>query len=316
MTADVGPRTFTDPGPDGCRDYGDRMTTPPVDPRSAWDLPAPGTLPTVAALDELCTRVLAPNPSPMTLDGTNTYVLCRRGEGSAVVVDPGPEDAGHLAAVEQVLAELGASVDAIVVTHHHHDHAAAARAWSRRFATRVVASSPEVAGSDGRVVRDGDRVTAGGLQLEVVATPGHTADHVSVRTPTGGLLTGDHVLGRGTSVVAHPDGDLVAYLESLRRVTRLGPDVLYPGHGPALTEDPGAVLAYYAEHRAFRRAQVLDHLRAGPATPAEIVRTLYAGVDTRLWPAAEASTRATLHLLVAEGRAVWAGEAAPARLVT
>src|SRR5690606_15456466 len=132
-------------------------------------------------------------------------------------VDPGPDDAGHLANVERVLARIDAGVGAVVVTHHHHDHAEAARAWSQHFRAPVVAATPQVAGG-GRVVRDGDRVGCGGLDLEVVATPGHTADHLALRAPSGALLTGDHVLGRGTSVVAHPDGDLVAYLASLRRV--------------------------------------------------------------------------------------------------
>lgn len=288
--------------------------TPPVDPRSTWDLPPPGGLPTVTTLDESTTRVLAPNPSPMTLDGTNTYVLARPGSGVAVVVDPGPDDAGHLATVENVLRRCDATVGVIVVTHHHHDHAEAAAAWSRRFGASVAAATPQVAGPGGRVVRDGDHVRLGGLDLEVVATPGHTGDHVALRAPGGALLTGDHVLGRGTSVVAHPDGDLVAYLESLRRVAGLGPDALYPGHGPELTVDPGAVLTYYAEHRDFRRRQVLDRLARGAASPAELVQGIYADVDRRLWPAAEASTRATLELLVAEGRVRWPGRDAPATL--
>ena len=290
-------------------------TSPPVDPRLAWDLPAPGTMTVVAPLDELTTRVLAPNPSPMTLDGTNTYIMAVPGSGTAIVVDPGPDDAHHLATVEDVLARIDATVGVVVVTHHHHDHAEAAHAWSRRFRAPVAAATIEVAGDGGRVVGDGDRISCGGLDLDVVPTPGHTADHLAFRAPNGVLLTGDHVLGRGTSVVAHPDGDLVAYLSSLRRVADLGPDALYPGHGPALTEDPGAVLAYYARHRDFRRAQVVQQLGQGPATPAELVRRIYAEVDRRLWPAAEASTRATLRLLVAEGRARWRGDDAAATLV-
>lgn len=287
------------------------MTTspvPPLDPRSGWDLPPPGTLPTVAALDEVTTRVLAPNPSPMTLDGTNTYLLAVPGSGAAVLVDPGPDIAGHLAAVEQALVDLDAAVAAIVVTHHHHDHAEAAPAWSRHFRATVHAATRAVAGPEGRVVGDGDRISVAGLHLQVVATPGHTADHVALQAPAGALLTGDHVLGRGTSVVAHPDGDLVAYLDSLRRVSGLGPDALYPGHGPALTEDPAAVLDYYAAHRDFRRRQVVARLRRGRATPAQLVRDIYADVDPRLWPAAEASTRATLELLAVEQQVRWTGD--------
>ena len=270
------------------------LPPPPLDPRTTWSLPDPGKMPTVRALDEVVTRVLAPNPSPMTLDGTNTYVVGPAGSGEVIVIDPGPDAPDHLANVEQVLADRDAAVTAILVTHHHLDHAEAAAAWARHFACSVVASTPEVAGSGGRVVGDGDHLVVADIHLEVVATPGHTRDHVALRLPTGALLTGDHVLGRGTSVVAYPDGDLTAYLASLRRVLALGPDQLLPGHGPELTEDPQAVLEYYRDHRAYREAQVLAALAQGPATPRQLVARIYADVDERLWGAAEASTRATL----------------------
>jgi glyoxylase-like metal-dependent hydrolase (beta-lactamase superfamily II) len=258
-------------------------------------------MPTVAELDAVTVRVLAPNPSPMTLDGTNTYVLGVWRTGQALVVDPGPRDADHRARVEEVLAARDVEVRAIVVTHRHPDHAAAAAGWAERFGCHVVASTPEVAGAGGRVLADGDTVDLAELAVRVVATPGHTSDHVAIRLDTGTLLTGDHVLGRGTSVVAHPDGDLTAYLASLRRVLDLGPAALYPGHGPALTEDPSAVVRFYLEHRAFRERQLLAALACGPATPGQLVAHVYADVDRRLWPAAEASTRAALAALVGRG---------------
>jgi glyoxylase-like metal-dependent hydrolase (beta-lactamase superfamily II) len=278
--------------------------TPPTDPRTSWDLPAFGQLPRVAALDELTTRILADNPSPMTLDGTNTYLLGAAGHGAVVLVDPGPDDAGHLARVEAAAADRDAEVAAVLVTHHHHDHAEAARPWARRFAVDVLAATREVAGPDGCLVEHGRTLTLAGLEIDVVATPGHTRDHLAFRLPTGALLSGDHVLGRGTSVVPHPEGDLLAYLDSLRRVRDLGPDALYPGHGPELTEDPAAVLAYYADHRAFREQQILAVLGEGPATPRQLVERIYAAVDPQLWPAAEASTRATLAALAGRGRIV------------
>ena len=283
---------------------------PPGDPRSSWDLPAVGSLPTVTDLDDVVTRVLAPNPSPMTLDGTNTYVLGVSGSGEAVVVDPGPDDPGHLARVEEVLAARDLEVRTIVLTHHHVDHAEAAERWADRFGAVVAANRRSLACSSAAILRDGDRVELAGVDLEVVATPGHTRDHVSLRVGTGALLTGDHVLGRGTSVVAHPDGDLAAYLGSLRRVLDLGPDALYPGHGPELVEDPQAVLRFYAEHRRFREAQVLTALADHPASPAELVARIYADVDRRLWPAAEASTRATLALLETQARVRFDGDLA------
>ena len=272
-----------------------------MDPRATWGLPPLGSLPTVEQLDEVVTRVLGPNPSPMTLDGTNTYVIGAAGTGHVLVVDPGPEDPAHLAAVEHVLAGLDAAVRAIVVTHHHLDHAAAAGAWAERFGVRVLAAGP-LTGAATVPVTDGQRIALTGLEVEVVATPGHTRDHVALRLGTGALLTGDHVLGRGTSVVTHPDGDLEAYLASLRRALDLGPDVLYPGHGPALGEDPGAVLRYYLEHRRYREQQILAVLAGGPATPRQLVERIYADVAQHLWGAAEASTRAAVAMLLTRGQ--------------
>ncbi|MGY1638894.1 MBL fold metallo-hydrolase [Geodermatophilus sp. SYSU D00742] len=274
----------------------------PADPRTRWDLPAPGELPRTAVLEPLVTRVLAPNPSPMTLDGTNTYVVGAPGADQAVVVDPGPDDPAHLAAVEAALADRGARCVAVLVTHHHGDHAEAALPWGARFAVPVAAADPRVAGPGGRVLEPGERLTLAGTALDVVPTPGHTADHLAFRLESGAVLVGDHVLGRGTSVVTHPEGDVLAYLESLRRVHDLGPSALYCGHGPELTEDPAAVLDFYLAHRAMREEQLLAALADGPRTVDELVATVYAEVPREVWPAAAQSTRATLAKLLAEGR--------------
>ncbi|MGY1917154.1 MBL fold metallo-hydrolase [Blastococcus sp. SYSU DS0973] len=274
----------------------------PTDPRGAWGLPAPGALPRTAELEPLVTRVLAPNPSPMTLDGTNTYLVGAPGSGQAVVVDPGPDEPAHLAAVEAALATRAARCVAVLVTHHHGDHAEAALPWGARFGAPVAAATAAVAGPDGRVLGAGERLGLAGTTIGVVATPGHTADHLAFRLESGGVLVGDHVLGRGTSVVTHPEGDVVAYLDSLRRVHDLGPSALYCGHGPELTEDPAAVLDYYLAHRAHREQQLLDALAAGAGTVGELVATVYAEVSRAVWPAAAQSTRATLAKLAAEGR--------------
>ena len=276
----------------------------PVDPRRTWQLPPPGALPPVAEPEPLVTRVLAPNPSPMTLDGTNTYVVGAPGSGQAVVVDPGPDDDTHLAAVREVLAARGAEVVGVLVTHHHGDHAEAALPWAERFGVRVAAASPDVAGPAGRVLVDGDTLPLAGTALQVVATPGHCGDHLAFRLETGSVLVGDHVLGRGTSVVTHPEGDALAYLDSLRRVHRLGASALYCGHGPELTEDVGAVLEFYAAHRAYREWQLLDALLPGPRTVGDLVAHVYAEVPRAVWPAAEQSTRATLAKLSATGQVV------------
>jgi glyoxylase-like metal-dependent hydrolase (beta-lactamase superfamily II) len=273
-----------------------------VDPRTTWGLPAPGAMPRTADLEPLVSRVLAPNPSGMTLDGTNTYVVGAPGSGQAVVVDPGPADAAHLAAVEGVLAAQDAEVVAVLVTHHHGDHAEAAQPWGARFGAPVAAADAAVTGPGGRVLAPGEQLRLAGTTIGVVPTPGHTADHLAFRLESGAVLVGDHVLGRGTSVVTHPEGDVVAYLESLRRVHDLGPAALYCGHGPELTVDPAAVLDFYLAHRAFREEQLLAALDAGPRTVDELVAQVYAAVPQALWPAAAQSTRATLAKLLAEGR--------------
>lgn len=261
----------------------------------------------VADLEPLVTRVLAPNPSGMTLDGTNTYVVGAPRSGQAVLVDPGPDDPAHLAAVEGVLAARDARCVAVLVTHHHGDHAEAALPWGERFGAQVAAAAAVVAGPRGRVLEPGDRLTLAGTTIGVVPTPGHTGDHLAFRVESGAVLVGDHVLGRGTSVVTHPEGDVVAYLESLRRVRDLGPSALYCGHGPELTENPGAVLEYYLAHRAYRERQILAALADGSRTVEELVAGIYAAVPRQLWPAATQSTRATLTKLHAEGRVEWWG---------
>ncbi|SHG73107.1 Glyoxylase, beta-lactamase superfamily II [Geodermatophilus nigrescens] len=280
----------------------------PADPRVTWDLPAPGAMPRTADLEPLVTRVLAPNASGMTLDGTNTYVVGAPGSGQAVLVDPGPDDPAHLAAVEEALAARDARCVAVLVTHHHGDHAEAALPWGDRFGAQVAAADAAVAGSRGRVLEPGERLALAGTAIGVVGTPGHTADHLAFRLESGAVLVGDHVLGRGTSVVTHPEGDVVAYLESLRRVHDLGPSALYCGHGPELTEDPGAVLDFYLAHRAFRESQLLAALVRGAGTVDALVADVYAEVPRALWPAAAQSTRATLAKLAAEGHVVVDGD--------
>jgi glyoxylase-like metal-dependent hydrolase (beta-lactamase superfamily II) len=264
----------------------------------------------VADPEPLVTRVLAPNASPMTLDGTNTHLVGEPGSGQAVVVDPGPDDPAHLAAVEAALAARGARVVAVLVTHHHGDHAAAARPWGRRFRVPVAAASPAVAWPGGRLLHGGERLHLAGTTLDVVPAPGHTADSLAFRLASGAVLVGDSVLGRGTSVVSHPEGDLLAHLESLRRVHDLGPSALYCGHGPELTVDPSAVLRFLLEHRAYRARQLLELLADGPRTVPELVAAVYPDVAAAVLPAAAQSTRATLVSLAAEDRVRVAGDRA------
>jgi glyoxylase-like metal-dependent hydrolase (beta-lactamase superfamily II) len=245
------------------------------------------------------TCLLAPNPSPMTLDGTNTWLIAEPGSSSVVVVDPGPDDEGHLA---RVLAEAVAGdqqVARILLTHGHLDHSAGAARLAELTGAPVQAADPgRQLGPEG--LADGDVIMAAGCELRVVATPGHSADSVCLLLPAdGALFTGDTVLGRGTTVIA-TDGNLGDYLRSLAQLRDLTEarevGLLLPGHGPTLA-DPIGTLDYYLAHRAERLAQVRSALAAGARTPAEIVAMIYTDVDPSVWPAAEWSVRAQLDYL-------------------
>jgi len=244
------------------------------------------------------TCVLAGNPGPMTLDGTNTWVLRAPGDDVAVVVDPGPDLPAHLDAVEAALQ--GARVVRVLLTHGHPDHAEAAASFALRVSAPVAALDPAHRLGDEGVV-DGDVVVVGSLEIAVVCTPGHTADSLSFHLlGDGALLTGDTVLGRGTTVVAHPDGRLADYLHSLHRLRLLaeetGAGVVLPGHGPALADPVAAVTAYEA-HRHDRLEQVRAALDAGAVTADDVVATVYADVPREVWPAARLSVLAQLAYL-------------------
>lgn len=253
--------------------------------------------------------VLAPNANMMTLDGTNTWVLREPGGSRSVVVDPGPSILSHLDAV----AERAGDVAAVLLTHHHADHSEAAREFAERVGCGVRALDPAYRlGSEG--LSDGDVVAVGDLEVRVIGTPGHTGDSLSFLVPAdGAVLTGDTVLGRGTTVVAHPDGQLGAYLDSLDRLHALAEAhqirSIWPGHGPVI-EDALPALDFYLAHRRERLAQIeaaLEMLRAQPhpeglasdELPRRVVEMVYQDVDPVLWGAAELSVRAQLAYLEA-----------------
>lgn len=248
--------------------------------------------------------VLAPNASPMTLDGTNTWIVAEPDSDLAVVIDPGPLDDAHLKEVIATAERAGRRVAQTLLTHGHPDHAEGAARFAELTRTSVRALDPALRlGDEGLEL--GDVITTGGLELRVVPTPGHTADSLSFHLPAdGAVLTGDTVLGRGTTVVAHPDGRLGDYLDSLRRLRSLtvddGVDTVLPGHGPVLNDARGAV-EYYLAHRANRLAQVETAVEDGYRTPSEVVAHVYADVDRSLWPAAELSVRAQLDYLREHG---------------
>lgn len=249
-------------------------------------------------------NVLAPNASPMTLDGTNTWIVSEPDSDLAVVIDPGPLDDVHLRRVVDTAEKAGKRVALTLLTHGHPDHAESAGRFAELTGTSVRALDPALRlGDEG--LGAGDVVSVGGLELRVVPTPGHTADSLCLHLPADrAVLTGDTVLGRGTTVVAHPDGRLGDYLDSLRRLRSLtvddGVHTVLPGHGPVLEDAQGAV-EFYLAHRAHRLAQVETAVENGHRTPDEVVTHVYADVDPSLWPAAELSVRAQLEYLTEHG---------------
>ena len=237
-------------------------------------------------------RVLAPNPGVYELEGTNTWVV---GAPPAIVIDPGPEIESHLAEVARTAGEVGA----IVLTHDHPDHAPGAPRLAEMTGATIRAARPPVGGER---LRDGEMISSGGASLRAVATPGHTSDHVAFWLGSErALFTGDAVLGRGTSVIDPPEGDLVAYLRSLRRMRELEPRTIHPGHGPVVLRGV-AKLDEYLAHRKERERQVLAALAEGPRSVDELVARIYAEYPTDVQALAARSVLAQLLKLAAEGR--------------
>lgn len=273
--------------------------------------------------------VLAPNPSPMTGPGTTTWIL---GEGQVTVIDPGPDDPGHLQAVLAALAPEE-RVGAILVTHAHLDHSAgvpalagmtgapvmgAGRAGSGRSpAMQALAAALPAAGGEGldhryrpdRVLRDGERLETGGLTLQVLATPGHMAEHLAFGWGDH-LFCGDLVMAWAPSLVSPPDGEMAAYLASLARVAAGGWRRLLPAHGAGIAA-PAARIAELTAHRLSREAQVLAALQAGPAPLAEITARVYPDLSGPLLRAAERNALAHLIDLMSKKRAIAKGWPGP-----
>jgi glyoxylase-like metal-dependent hydrolase (beta-lactamase superfamily II) len=239
----------------------------------------------------------------MTLDGTNTWLIAEPGATTAIVVDPGPLDESHLQRIRDQADQSGRRIALIVLTHRHIDHSEAAGRLAGLTGAPVRAVDPEQRlGDEGLAA--GDVLTDAGCELRVLATPGHTDDSVCLHlVDDGAVLTGDTVLGRGTTVIAR-DGSLDDYLGSLGRLRALADETdlrtLLPGHGPLLAS-PAAVLDYYLAHRAERLDEVRAALAAGDTTPAQIVERVYADVDRVLWPPARESVRAQLTYLADRG---------------
>ena len=233
-------------------------------------------------------RVVAPNPGPYTGPGTNTWIV---GAGPVVVViDPGPDDDAHLAALNKRLS--GKTVGVVLVTHGHPDHLPLAERFARQFQA-TVQRYPELG--------DGDIVRAGTLNLTALYTPGHSADHLCfLIAEDRAIFTGDLVLGQGSSMVTYPEGDVAAYLRSLDRLAALQPRILFPGHWDPVTE-AAAKIEEYRRHRLEREAQILAEVNRGGGTAPELTRRVYGELDDKLMVAAEMTLRAHLKKLVDEG---------------
>jgi hydroxyacylglutathione hydrolase len=256
-------------------------------------------------------RVIAPNPSPMTHWGTNTYLL---GQARLVVVDPGPDDSAHLAAL--LAAVGGARVEAVLVTHPHRDHSPLAPRLGRATGAPVLGFGPPEAGRspimaalaeggglgggegvdagfrpDG-LLGEGDCVATGDLTVEVLHTPGHFAGHLAFAVGDA-VLTGDHVMDWASTLVSPPDGDVAAFMATSARLRARGDRVFHPGHG-ASVQKPAARLDWLMSHRRSREAEILDALAAGPSTIAEITARVYSALPPEMRPAAERNVLAHL----------------------
>ncbi len=281
-------------------------------------------------LEPLVRRVLAPNPSPYTFTGTQTYIV---GAGAEVaVIDPGPDDtgaAGHADTngaghVEAILKAVGdARIVAIVCTHTHRDHSPASRPLQAATGAPIIGCAPLALVDDGpradaafdadylpdRVLTDGERLAGDGWTLEAVATPGHTSNHLCYSVvESGALFTGDHVMGWSTSVVSPPDGDMAAYMASLQKLYDREDRVLYPAHGPQI-DNPRQLVRGMLGHRRQRERQILRLLEeAGPHVIPAFVAAMYKGLDERLHGAAGRSVLAHLIDLERQGRVAVRGE--------
>jgi len=233
----------------------------------------------------------APNPGPMTLDGTNTWILGAPGSASVAVVDPGPPDRDHLKAIE-----AAGPIELILLTHRHLDHCEGVDGLLERTGSVPVAAADPALCRGVAPLRDQDRIEVAGVTIEVLATPGHSSDSVCLLATAGadrGVCTGDTILGRGTTVVAWPDGDLGDYLATLDRLATLDGVPALTGHGP-VRPDCGKIAREYRAHRDERLVQVRAALSDGARTPADVVAYVYPDLEPALVPAAEWTVRAAL----------------------
>jgi len=269
-------------------------------------------------------RVMANNPGPFTFKCTLSYII---GKGRVAIVDPGPDDPAHIAALLE--AVRNETVTHIFVTHTHRDHSPAVPAIKAATGATVYAegthraarplhigehnSLDSSADRDFRpdvALKDGEVVSSDGWTVEAVTTPGHTANHMAYAFKEQDVLfAGDHVMAWATSIVAPPDGAMSDYMASLAKLARRGERIYFPGHGPAI-DDAGRFVNYFILHRKAREASILHRLASGDTDIPSIVRAIYIGLDPRLTGAAGLSVLAHLEDLVTRGKVVTGGQPA------
>jgi glyoxylase-like metal-dependent hydrolase (beta-lactamase superfamily II) len=281
--------------------------------------------------EPLVRRVLAPNPSPYTFTGTQTWLV---GAGNEIaVIDPGPAGSGLSIGdpkdingeghVEAILRAVGdAKVTAILCTHTHRDHSPAAAPLRAATGAPIIGCAPLALRDDGpradsafdpdyapdRILTDGERISGEGWTIEAVTTPGHTSNHICYSlVETGALFTGDHVMKWSTSVVSPPDGDMADYMASLQKLYDRQDRIYYPAHGPAI-EKPRQLVRGMIGHRRMRERQILGELEKGPRAIPVIIEAMYKGLDPRLKGAAGRSVLAHLYDLQNKGQATQIGE--------
>ena len=277
-----------------------RRPSDPADDDDGPPPPKPLVTGVASALSPLVRRILAPNPGVMTGPGTNTYLV---GIDEVAVVDPGPDDDGHL---DAILGCGGDRIRWVVCTHTHPDHHPLTPRLAKATGAEVLAFDSRDGLEVDRELRDRDVIEATEFRLRAVHTPGHASNHLCYLVEEERLLfSGDHVMEGSTVVIAPPDGDMAAYLDSLERLRTMRPALraIAPGHGH-LIEDPKAKLTEYIEHRLARERQVLDVLRElGEATPADVAARIYVDLVEELVPRARQSVHAHLRKLAADGTA-------------
>lgn len=266
---------------------------------------------TVTQLSPLVRLVVCDNPGPFTFTGTCTYIV---GRGSVAIIDPGPDNDGHVAALLD--AVKGETVGHIVLTHTHRDHSPAARALAEKTGAKIVGCAPYAAkagapsGLDSAhdadyapadVLADGDILEGDGFTLEAIATPGHASNHVAYALrEENALFSGDHVMAWSTSIVAPPDGSMTDYMASLDKLRARSEAIYWPGHGGPV-KDPPRYLRALSHHRRLRESAILNRIAAGDTKISDMVARIYENLDPRLKGAAALSVYAHIEDLVARG---------------